>query len=66
MIKANKIQTNVSRTCLEQVEEYILYWNGKLVWTPALGALFVYVCFCVSEVMTYPIVRRDTIERRFT
>ena len=52
-------------SCLSLIFVY-LYWNGQLVWTAALGALFVYVCFCVSEVTTYPIVRRDTIERRLT
>ena len=25
----------------------LLYWNGQLVWTPALGALFVYMCVSV-------------------
>ena len=30
---------------------HILYWYGQVVWTPELGD-YLYVCFCVSEVMT--------------
>ena len=53
-----------------------LYWNGRIVWTPALGLTLIFredvhvfvredVHF-TSNVITYTIVGPDTIERRLT
>ena len=50
--------------------KYILYWNGQLVWTPALGLyLCVFLCVHVTsnvELRNYVISRQIVIERRVT